>query len=81
MVQYRWLDHFAKQYRLTACEVVRPGRRTAVIRLLGFGRNGRPPGTLMRVHLGSLVGYSPPKPLKPPESPPGKDWRNYCYFE
>ena len=40
MVQYRWLDHFAKQYRLTACEVVSPGRRTAEIRLLGFGRNG-----------------------------------------
>lgn len=77
MVHYRWLDYFAKQYRLTRCEVLSANGKTAMIRLLGFGRNGTPPGTEMRVHIKSLVGFTPPEPPSPPSS---KDWRDYSYF-
>lgn len=80
MVYYRWLDYFAKQYRLTRCEVIADNGKTALIRLLGFGRNGTPPGTTVRVHTKSLVGHKPGGP-PPPDTPPGSDWRNYCYFE
>jgi len=77
MVQYRWLDYFTKQYRLTRCEVVESNGKTALIRLLGFGRNGTPPGTTLRVRIRSLVGYSPDVP---PPPPPDNDWRKYNYF-
>lgn len=80
MVHYRWFDYFSKRYRLTRCEVVESNGRTALIRILEFGRNGAPPGTTLRVHTKSLVGYSPAPP-PPPSTPPGSDWRDYCYFE
>ena len=77
-VFYRWLDFFAKTYRETECEVLSDTGRTAKIRLKGFGRNGMPPGTVMRCHLKSLVGYPPPAPPAPDNSP---DWQKYTYFE
>lgn len=51
---YRWLDYHAGVWRSARCEIVSESPRTMTIRLLGFGPKGRPPGTLMRVHIKSL---------------------------
>lgn len=75
MTYYRWLDYFSKQYRLTECEVVSDNGRTAVIRLLGYGKDGRPPGSVLRVRLASVVGY------RPAASQATAGWHGHCYFD
>ena len=74
-VRYRWRESFANIWHETRCEVLSHNDKTAVIKLLEFGKNGARPGTQMRVHLKSLIG------LDIPEQEPDMDWKKYTYFE
>ena len=76
-VFYRWLDYYGKRYCETECEVISDNGKTAMIRLKGYARNNTPPGTEMRVHLKSLVGYPP----VPEATAGGEMWKRYCYFD
>lgn len=75
-VTYRWRESFNNVWHETRCEVISYNDKTAVIKLLGFGKDGRRPGTQMRVQLKSLVGFKPDC---------GKDvddsWKGYTYFD
>lgn len=72
IVRYRWLDYFKNEWYETKCEVISHTDKTAVIKLLGFGKNGTPPGTRMRVHLKSLIGFDYGNRKKPDMS-----WRRH----
>lgn len=77
VVKYRWRESFANVWHETRCEVLLHNDKTAVIKLKEFGKNGRPPGSQMRVHLGSLVGFDDGKPKPTPDD----SWKKYTYFE
>ena len=51
---YRYLDYFAGVWRTVRCQLVKQTDKTAIIKLLGFGPKGRPPGSLMRVLIKEL---------------------------
>ena len=73
VARYRWREAFAPIWHTTRCEVLEYNNKTAKIKLLEFGKNGARPGTEMRVHLKSLVGFKPI--VDEPE------WHKYAYFE
>ena len=75
VVKYRWRESYANIWHETRCEVLEYNDKTAKIKLLEFGKNQRRPGSIMRVHLGSLVGFELPKPVD--EEP---EWHKYTYF-
>jgi hypothetical protein len=77
VVKYRWRESFADIWHETKCEVLSHNDKTAVIKLLEFGKNGRRPGSQMRVHLKSLVGFDDGKPKQEPND----DWKKYTYFD
>lgn len=76
IVKYRWRESFANVWHETRCEVLSFNDKTAVIKLLGFGKDGRRPGTQMRVQLKSLVGFDNPNKPEPDLS-----WHRHTYFE
>lgn len=69
-VKYTWREAFAPVWHASRCEVLSYTDKTAEIRLLEYGKNGTPPGTVMRVRLKSLKGF-----IKPAVTPP--DWHGY----
>lgn len=75
-VKYRWREAYADIWHETRCEVLSFNDKTAQIKLLEFGKNGKRPGTIMRVHLKSLVGFDNPNKPKPDLS-----WQKYSYFD
>lgn len=76
-VYYKWLNPFNGVWSKTRCRVVSHTDKTAKIELLEFGKNGTPPGTILkRVHLSSLVGFEVPKPDG--DEP---EWHKYAYFD
>ena len=56
-VKYRWFDFFGNAWVDTPCEVLSHTDKTAKIKLLGCGKNNALPGTVIRVHIKSLVGF------------------------
>lgn len=72
-VTYRWREPYENVWHETRCEVLSIGKKTANIRLLGFGKNGTKPNTVMRVHLKSLVGLK--------DRQPDLSWQKYSYFD
>lgn len=74
-VYYRWREAYAPVWHKTRCEVLSDNGKTAQIKLLEFGKNGARPGTVMRVHLKSLVGYRKEVPYVEPK------WHEYSYFD
>ena len=77
VVKYRWRESFANIWHETRCEVLSHNDKTAVIKLKEFGKNGRPPGSQMRVQLKSLVGFDDGKPKPAPDD----SWKGYTYFD
>lgn len=77
VVKYRWRESFANVWHETRCEVLSHNDKTAVIKLKEFGKNGRPPGSQMRVQLKSLVGFDDGR------GKPSVDdsWKEYTYFD
>lgn len=75
VVKYRWLDPFTGVYSETPCEVLEHTDKTAVIKLLGCGRNNALPGTIMRVRLKSLIGFSNPS------EEDIENWHRSSYFD
>ncbi len=75
MIYYRWRESFSNIWHKTKCEVLEHNDKTAKIKLLEFGKNQRPAGSVMRVHLKSLVGFSSVEPS------PDLEWQKYTYFE
>ena len=75
MVYYRWRESFSNIWHKTKCEVLEHNNKTAKIKLLEFGKNQRPAGSVMRVHLKSLVGFPSVEPS------PDLGWQKYTYFE
>lgn len=76
-VKYRWREPYANVWHETRCEVLSFTDKTAKIKLLEFGKNGAPPGTILpKVHLDSLIGFENP-------NKPGPDlsWHKYTYFD
>lgn len=71
--EYRWRESYAPIWHTTRCEVLEHNGRTAKIRLMGFGKDGRRPGTEMRVQLKSLVGFRTEQPTP--------EWHIYSYFD
>ena len=51
---YRWTDYFSRQRHECRCELLARKTTTATIKLLGYGPNGRPPGSVMNVQLKSV---------------------------
>ncbi len=51
---YRYLDYFAGVYRKCRCQMIGQNGKTAVIRLIDYGPKGKPPRTILRVHVKSL---------------------------
>lgn len=76
IVKYRWREPYANVWHETRCEVLEYNDKTAKIKLLEFGKNQRRPGSIMRVHLSSLVGFKLPN--QNTEEP---DWHKYTYFD
>lgn len=77
-VKYRWREPHANVWHETLCEVLSFTNKTAKIKLLGFGKNGTPPGTILpKVHLDSLIGFEHPDKQKPA---PDLSWHEYTYF-
>lgn len=56
VVMYKWLDYFNNEWCKTPCSVLSNNGKTAMIKLLGDGPNGKSNGSQMRVRLSSLVG-------------------------
>lgn len=57
---YEWLNFYDKKCYRTKCEVLSYTKKTAKIKLLGFGPYNSPPGTIMpRVRLDKLHGFNP----------------------
>lgn len=57
---YEWFNFYEKKGYRTKCEVLSYTKKTAKIKLLGFGPNNTPPGTIMpRVSLDKLHGFNP----------------------
>ena len=75
IVKYRWREPYANVWHTTKCEVLSHNDKTAVIKLLEFGKCGARPGTQLRVHLKSLIGFSKNKPEL------DDSWKNYTYFD
>ena len=73
--EYRWRESFSDIYHRTECEVLDHNAKTAKIKLLGFGKNGARPGTVLRVHLKSLVGF------RPYGNAVNDSWKGYTYFD
>lgn len=75
-VVYRWRESFNNVWHETRCEVISHNDKTAVIKLLGFGKDGRRPGSQMRVKLTSLVGFKQETPKEVDDK-----WKGYTYFD
>lgn len=60
---YKWTDYFTKQRHSCRCELLSRTNTMATIRLKGYGPQGRPPGSVMRVKLAS-VGIGKEQPLR-----------------
>ena len=76
-IKYRWREPFNNKWHETSCEVISHNDKTALIKLLGFGKNGKLPGTKMRVRLKSLIGLN----IKTQQSEPDLSWHSYTYFD
>ena len=76
-VKYRWREPYNNIWHESRCEVLSHNDKTAKIRLLEFGKNNARPGTVMTVHLKSLVGFTVEKPGQPPDD----SWKRYSYFD
>lgn len=68
---YKWMDYFTKQRHSVRCELLSRTNTTATIRLKGYGPQGRPPGSVMRVKLAS-VGIRKEPPVRM-----DLDWHDY----
>ena len=73
IVKYRWLDYYNDKWYVTECEVIKRKKRTADIKLLGWGPKGRKPGDIMQVHLKSLIGLE--NGLQKKKGAPDLSWR------
>lgn len=68
---YKWMDYFTKQRHSVRCELLSRTNTTATIRLKGYGPQGRPPGSVMRVKLASVgIRKEPPVRID-------MDWHEY----
>ena len=73
IVKYRWFDYYNDKWYVTECEVIKRKKRTADIKLLGWGPKGRKPGDIMQVHLKSLIGLE--NGLQKKKGSPDLSWR------
>lgn len=60
---YKWMDYWTKQRHQCRCELLSRTNTTATIKLIEYGPNNRPPGSVMRVKLAS-VGIRKEVPVK-----------------
>lgn len=76
-VKYRWREPYNNIWHETRCEVLSYTDKTAKIKLLEFGKNGAPPGTILtKVQFKSLIGFENPNKPEPDLS-----WHKHTYFE
>lgn len=72
---YRWRESYNDIYHKTKCKVLSSNEKTTMIELLEFEKDGKRPGTKMRVYLKSLIGF------KKDDTNLNLSWKNHTYFD
>jgi len=76
---YHFLDYWKKEWRSCKVEILSETEKTCTIKLLEFGPNNAPPGSILkRVHKTSLDAFKAIKEANP--FTPRRQWGTFNYM-
>jgi hypothetical protein len=74
---YRWREPYNNIWHTTRCRVLEVLPKTLRIELLGFGKGGTRPYTMLKVQKKSVIDWKEPEPERTIDD----SWKKWNYFD